>query len=76
MVHSVQKVLTPILKTSPPPNTPSPARYMVVFLKYRPNEIPDKLMWQSYFFIFRRLKNNVTCFFYKKYFYKQHPAEI
>ena len=29
-------------------------------------------MWQHYFFIF----NNITCFFYKKYFYKQHQAEI
>ena len=27
-----------------------------------PDEHKDKLMWQSYFFIFRRLKNNVTCF--------------
>ena len=29
-------------------------------------------MWQHYFFIF----NNITCFFYIKYFYKQHQAEI
>ena len=33
----------------------------------RPYEIPDKqknkLMWQSHFFIFRRLKNDVTCVF-------------
>ena len=47
---------------------------------YRPNEIPDKhknkLMWKNYFFIYRRLKNNFTCFFYKKYFYKQHQAKI
>ena len=28
-------------------------------------------MWQNYFFIFRRPKYNVTCFFYK-----QHQAEI
>ena len=36
----------------------------------------NKLMWQSDFFIFRRLKNNITCFFYKKCFDKQHQAEI
>ena len=28
------------------------------------------------FSIFGRLKNNVTCFFYKKDFHKQHQAEI
>ena len=48
--------------------------------RYRPNEIPDKhknkLTWQSYFFIFRRLENNVTSFFYKQHFYKQQQAEI
>ena len=41
-----------------------------LFQQYCPNEILDKhknkLMWQSYCFIFRRLKNNVTCFFIKK----------
>ena len=42
-------------------------------IQYHPNEILDKyknkLMWQSYFFIFKRLKNNVIyMFFYKKYF--------
>ena len=34
-----------------------------------------KLMWQSYFFIFRKLKNNATCLFYMQHFYKQHQAE-
>ena len=38
-----------------------------LFRQYRPNEITDKhknkLMWQRYIFIFRRLKTNVTCFF-------------
>ena len=38
-----------------------------LFPQYRPNEIPDKyknkLIWQSYFFIFNRLKNNDSCFF-------------
>ena len=42
-----------------------------------PNEIPDKhknkLMWWSYFFIFRRLKTTLMVF-PKKYFYKQHQA--
>ena len=51
-----------------------------VFRRYHTIEIPDKhkrkLMWQSYFFIFRRLKSNVTCFFKKQHFYKQHLAEI
>ena len=59
------------------PNTPFLAR---PFRQYRPNEIPDKhenkIMGQSHFFIFRRLKNNVKCLFYKKYLYKQHQAEI
>ena len=45
-----------------------------------PNEIPDKhkskLVWQSYIFIFKRLKNNVKWFFYKQNFYKEHQAEI
>ena len=43
-------------------------------VKYRINT-KIKLMWQSYFFIFRRLKNNIICFFYKQHFYKQHLAE-
>ena len=47
-----------------------------LFQQYRPNEIPykkNKLMWQSYSFIFRRLKNIVTCMlFYKKYFCLLH----
>ena len=33
-------------------------------------------MWQSYFFIFRRLKNKFKCFFYEQYIYKQHETEI
>ena len=48
------------------PNPPLLAR---LFRQNRPSEIPDKhknkLIWQNYFFIFRRLKN-VTCFFYKQ----------
>ena len=38
-------------------------------MKYRINT--QKLTWQSYFLIFKRLKNNVTCFFNKQHFYKQ-----
>ena len=33
-------------------------------------------MWQSYFFIFRKLKSNAKCLFYKKHFYKQPQTEI
>ena len=32
-------------------------------------------MWQSYFFLFKRLKNKVKCFI-KQHFYKQHQAKI
>ena len=46
------------------PNTPLLAR---LFWQYGSVKILDKhknkLMWQSYIFIFRRLKNNVTCLF-------------
>ena len=46
------------------PNSPLLAR---LFRQYRPNEIQDKnknkLIWESYVFIFRRLKNNIKCFF-------------
>ena len=71
MNHSVQKVWIPplpllIFFPSPPPwqdfsDSIAPA-------KYRKNK--NKLMWQSYFFIFWRLKNNVTCPFYKEHFCK------
>ena len=51
------------------PNPPFLAR---LFRQYRPNEIPDKhknkLMWQIYFFIFRKLKNNIKCSFMNKTF--------
>ena len=49
----------------PFPNPPLLAR---LFRQYRPIEIPDKhknkLMWQSYFFIFRRLKSHICMVFY------------
>ena len=84
--HGVQKVWTPpsldnlpLLWPSPLhfPNPPFLAR---LFRHYHINEILNKnktkLMWQSYFFIFRRLKNKFKCFFYEQYFYKQHETEI
>ena len=39
-------------------------------MKYRTKH-KNKLIWQNYFSIFRGLKNNATCFFYKKYFYNK-----
>ena len=33
-------------------------------------------MWQSFVFIFRRLKNNFTCLFYKQHFHEHYQAEI
>ena len=32
-------------------------------------------MWKKNFFMFRRLKNNVTCYFYKQHFYKGHSLK-
>ena len=71
--HGVWKVWTPhsldnssLLWPSPLyfPNPPFLAR---LFQHYCLNDIlnknKSKLMWQSYFFIFRRLKNNVICFY-------------
>ena len=40
------------------------------------NKHKNNLMTESYFFMFRRLQNNITCFFWKKHFYKQQQAEI
>ena len=49
---------------------PTPLLLARLSWQYCPIEIPDKhknkLTWQSYFFIFIELKNNVTCFFYKQ----------
>ena len=43
------------------------------FWQYCPNEIQgkhrNKLMRESYLFMFRRLQNNVTCFFYDQHLY-------
>ena len=47
-----------------------------IFRQDSPNEIQNKhknkLKWQSHFFMFRKLQNNVTCFFYMQHFYMQH----
>ena len=46
---------------------PPPPRLLPLFWNYLLNEIPDKhknqFMWQSYFFMFRKLQNKVSCFF-------------
>ena len=72
--HSVQNVWNPPF-ISPLPYGhlpvfiffPKPPFFARLFQQYCPNEIRDrhksKLTWQSYLFIFKRLKNNVTCFF-------------
>ena len=43
------------------------------------NEIWDEhgndVIKKNYLFVFRRLQNNVTCSFCKKYFYKQHQGK-
>ena len=62
---SISSIDTPPLYGHPSPFYifPNPLLLARLFRQYCPNEIPDKhknkLMWQSYFFIFRRLKNNV-----------------
>ena len=46
-----------------------PTTFGKFFWQYRAIEIPDKhknkFVWQSYFFIFRKIKNNVKCFLKK-----------
>ena len=85
--YSVQKVWTPPFYRKPLIWLSNffiffmkPTLLARLFRKYYPNEIPDKnknkLMLQSYFLIFRRLKVNVKCFFKKQHFYKQHQVEI
>ena len=72
---SVQKVWTPPYSKNNPAIWPSTFIYFFtnppllarLFHQCCPNEIPDKhknkLMWENYFFIFKRLKNYVKCFF-------------
>ena len=54
--------------------------FTTFFWQYRPNDIRgkhrNKNMRESYFFMFRRLQNNVTLFFYKQHFYVSHQSEI
>ena len=75
----------------PPPSIPfiflrnSP---LLNFFNVVPNEIwlkyKNKFMRGSYFFMFRSLQNNITCFFlllikssaYSSPFYRQHPSSI
>ena len=40
------------------------------------NKHKNKLKWQSHFFMFRRLQNNVTWFLYMQHFYVWHQPEI
>ena len=51
-----------------------------IFWQYRPNETGDKhkykLMRGSYFFMFRGLQNNITCFFCGKKLCTQHDNKI
>lgn len=48
--------------------------------RYHPYAIWDKHIKKHarrrYFFIFRRLLNNVTCFFHKQHLYKQHTLQL
>ena len=59
---------------------PNPSLLARLLHQYCPNKMPDKLkkklIWQNYFFIFRKLKSSIKCFFYKQHFYEQHQAEI
>ena len=59
---------------------PNPSLFITFFDNITPNETRDKYksktLRKSYFFMFRRLQNNITCLFANKHFYKQHQAEI
>ena len=85
----VCKRFEPHFSIHPPPSHPLWLSFFIfskallfkrLFGQFCPIEIPDKhknkLMLKSHFFVSRRLKNNVTSFFYKCHFYKQHLAEI
>ena len=80
----------------PPPSTTPPSIPFIFlwnpphlnFFNVVPNEIwlkhKNKFMRGSYFFMFRSLQNNITCFFlllikssaYSSPFYRQHPSSI
>ena len=52
----------------------------IFFSWYYSNEMQDKhkskLTKESYFFVFKRLQINITCFFCKKHLHKKNQAEI
>ena len=54
LVYAIYVFVSPCMKTG---------LYIYKTTIYHPNEIPNKhkskLMWQNYFFIYRRLKNNI-----------------
>ena len=79
--HSVQKVWTSSSSIDNPPIWPTLPLFYIFsepplltrrFWEYCRSIIPDKhknkLMWQSYYFIFKRIKTNVTYFLYKQHF--------
>ena len=87
VLHSVQKIWTPLplyggssSLSDHPTFLSFHSLFLTLFWQYRLNGIWDqhknKLMWQSYSFIFQRPKNNITCFLYKQHFYMQHEPEI
>ena len=47
---------------------------LFLFYLTPPDKHKNKLMGQSYFFIFRRLKSKML--FFEQHFYKQHQGEI
>ena len=49
---------------------------LAILSQWKPDRYKNKLRWQSYFFMFRKLQNNVTCFSYKQHFHKWQKAEI
>ena len=56
---------------------PKPLLFTTFFWLYCPcDKHKNKPMWLSFFFIFRRLKKNVICFFNRQHFSKQHHAVI
>ena len=53
----------------------SPHLWLHFCRQYCPNDIRskhNKLLRESYFFMFRRLQNNVTVFFHRRQFYMPH----
>ena len=74
-IHSVQKIWTSVLSTSPYMATPPAPLSLPLYLIYERssldiirNKHKNKFMMESYFFMFRRLQNNIT-YFFKQHFY-------